>query len=177
MKHPTFGYVRTGDVIHAVHAHAIDHMPTGTAYQRFNRRAALLITKNVGTMTCAWVFCVLALMSLPAVLFAAGVIGKLGLITGTGFILVVSWLAQSFIQLVLLPAIMVGQNIQAEASDARAAKQFQDVEKLLDLMDTSTAGGLQEVMAKLSDMSARMRFHLGDGPPPGVEEGGHHLDG
>lgn len=152
MKHPTFGYIRTGDVIRAVHAHTIDHMPVGSAYQRFNRKAALFITQNVGTMTCTWIFCVIALFSLPASLFAAGIMPSWGFLTSAGLIVLVSWAAQSFIQLVLLPAIMVGQNIQSEASDARAAKSFQDVEKLLDLMDTSTAGGLESVMAILLEI-------------------------
>ena len=35
-------------------------------------------------------------------------------------IIIVSWVAQTFIQLVLLPVIIVGQNVQAAASDARA---------------------------------------------------------
>jgi hypothetical protein len=32
----------------------------------------------------------------------------------------VTWISQAFLQLVLLPIIIVGQNVQAEASDARA---------------------------------------------------------
>jgi hypothetical protein len=35
-------------------------------------------------------------------------------------IIIVAWIAQTFLQLVLLPIIIVGQNVQAAASDARA---------------------------------------------------------
>jgi hypothetical protein len=45
-------------------------------------------------------------------------------------IALVAWIAQTFIQLVLLPIIMVGQNVQSEAADARAAKTFEDVQVL-----------------------------------------------
>ena len=41
-------------------------------------------------------------------------------------IALVSWIAQTYIQLVLLSVIIVGQNIQSAASDARAAKTFED---------------------------------------------------
>jgi hypothetical protein len=65
----------------------------------------------------------------------------------------VSWISQSFIQLVLLPALMVGQNLQNEAADARAAKTFEDVEdarqcikQALDLLDIHTEGGLKVVL-------------------------------
>ena len=65
-----------------------------------------------------------------------------------------SWVAQTFLQLVLLSVIIVGQNVAGEASDARAAKTFDDAEAskagigtALDLLDTHTAGGLAEVLA------------------------------
>ncbi len=110
-----------------VHASVLDHMPTHNVYARFNKRLALLITNNVGTMTAFWLFCVIALLGLPAALVSANVIGPLGLISAAGFLILVQWVAQSFIQLVLLPALMVGQNLQNEASDARSAKTFADV--------------------------------------------------
>lgn len=160
MKHPHFGYVHAGDFVHAVHARAIDHMPTATAYQRFNRRAAIAITGRVGTMTCAWVFSVLSLCSLPAILSLFGPFKTAfptWLITAS-IIALVSWVTQSFIQLVLLPIIIVGQNIASEASDARAAKQFTDVEKILDALNLDTSGGLtaiKQAVDSLSDNLAR----------------------
>jgi hypothetical protein len=147
---PTHGYTKLGQ---AVHKRTVDHLPTRTGYQRFNKRLALVITQNIGTMTCFWIFCVISLSSLLAVLYAAHIIGTVGFLTANGFILCVSWISQNFIQLVLLPALMVGQNLQNEAADARAAKTFEDVEdakqcirEALDLLDVHTAGGLKVVL-------------------------------
>jgi len=74
----------------------------------FNTRIAVRITKTVGSMWCAYVFALLALISLPAALSTHDPI------------IIVAWIAQTFLQLVLLPIIIVGQNVQAAASDARA---------------------------------------------------------
>ena len=41
---------------------------------------------------------------------------------------------------------MVGQNVQSTAADARAAKTFEDTERILDRLNTQTAGGLKEVL-------------------------------
>lgn len=115
----------------------------------FNAKLALLITRSVGTMACAYVFSVLALVSLPAILIQAEVLTKGDVptfFTRPGLILVVAWIAQTFLQLVLLSIIMVGQSVQQSASDARAAKEFSDTETILDRLDTHTAGGLREVL-------------------------------
>lgn len=147
---PAHGYTSFGQ---AVHKRTVDHLPARTAYERFNKRLALVITQNIGTMTCFWLFCVISLSSLLAVMYAAHIIGAVGFLTASGFILMVSWISQSFIQLVLLPALMVGQNLQNEAADARAAKTFEDVEdarqcirRALDLLDIHTEGGLKVVL-------------------------------
>ncbi|TLU88433.1 MAG: DUF1003 domain-containing protein [Chlorobium sp.] len=59
-------------------------------------------------MWCAYIFAFLAFISLPAA------------INSHDPIIIVAWIAQTFLQLVLLPIIIVGQNVQAAASDARA---------------------------------------------------------
>ena len=64
-EHPVHGFTRLGQ---AVHKRTVDHLPTDSAYQRLNKSVAIALTKYVGTMTCFWVFCLLALFSLPAVL-------------------------------------------------------------------------------------------------------------
>jgi hypothetical protein len=115
----------------------------------FNAKLALLITRSVGTMACAYLFTVLALMSLPAILIQAEVLKKSDVptfFTKPGLILIVAWIAQTFLQLVLLSIIMVGQSVQSTASDARAAKEFTDTETILDRLDTHTAGGIREVL-------------------------------
>ncbi len=75
---------------------------------RINTRLAVGITRMVGSMWCAYAFALLALVSLPAA------------IGSHSAIVIVGWIAQTFLQLVLLPIIIVGQNVQAAASDARA---------------------------------------------------------
>ncbi len=78
------------------------------AIGRFNTKVAVAITKSVGSMWCAYAFALLALISLPSA------------IQSGNSIIIISWIAQTFLQLVLLPIIIVGQNVQAAASDARA---------------------------------------------------------
>jgi hypothetical protein len=99
----------------------------------FDAKLALIITRTVGTMACAYLFAGLALVSLPDAIKA-------------GRPAIISWIAQTFLQLVLLSIILVGQSVQSSASDARAAKEFTDTEMILDRLDTHTAGGLREVL-------------------------------
>ncbi len=80
---------------------------------RINTRVAVGITKLVGSMWCAYLFALLALISLPAA------------ISSHDPIIIVAWIAQTFLQLVLLPIIIVGQNVQAAVSDARAEGDHQ----------------------------------------------------
>ena len=114
------------------HLKTLDHHRDDTRYQRFNKKAASLITSKVGTMTCCWIFCLLALASLPAVLSAFSIFDHTfpNWMIKASIISLVAWVAQTFIQLTLLPALMVGQNLQNAASDARSAKTFDDVEEL-----------------------------------------------
>ena len=75
---------------------------------RFNAAVAVRITKIVGTMYCAYVFTLVALVALPAAIQQ-----------GSATVLV-NWLSSNFLQLVLLPIIIVGQNVISVAQDARA---------------------------------------------------------
>jgi hypothetical protein len=100
----------------------------------FNAKVALVITRSVGTMACAYVFAAIALISLPAAINSGQVI------------VIVAWIAQTFLQLVLLSIIMVGQAVQSAVSDARAAKEFADTETILDRLDLNTAGGIKDVL-------------------------------
>jgi hypothetical protein len=86
--------------------HALVH--GGSAIGRFNTWLALGITRRVGTMWVAYLFAAIALISLPAALASGEVI------------VIVSWIAQTFLQLVLLPIIIVGQNVIQALNDARA---------------------------------------------------------
>ena len=75
---------------------------------RLNAAVAVRITKSVGTMYCAYVFTLIALVALPAAI-------QQGSVT-----VIVNWLSSNFLQLVLLPIIIVGQNVISAAQDARA---------------------------------------------------------
>jgi len=86
---------------------------------RLNAKVGLFITMVVGTMWCAYLFGLLALVSLPAAVKTADKI------------IIISWIAQTFLQLVLLPIIIVGQNVQAAASDKRSQATYADAEAVL----------------------------------------------
>lgn len=87
-----------------------------------NGKIAVAITNVVGTMWCAYVFAAIALISLPSA-FRGGISP------------LIAWLAQTFLQLVLLSVIMVGQKVAAAASDKQALQTFRDAEALLKLQD------------------------------------------
>ena len=105
-----------------------------TKLNRFNTWLAVKICNGVGTMWCAYVFGVLALLSLPAILTQANIVSHNffpHFIISPGLILLVAWIAQTFLQLVLLSIIIVGQNVQAQASDKRAEQTYLDAEAVL----------------------------------------------
>jgi hypothetical protein len=124
----------------------------------FNAKLAVIITSGVGTMACAYLFTVIALISLPAILIQANVLTKKDVptfFTKPGLILLVSWVAQTFLQLVLLSIILVGQRVQSAASDARAIKEFEDTQIILDRLDTKTQGGLTEVLDAIKTLEKK----------------------
>ena len=102
----------------------------------FNAKLAVLITSGVGTMACAYLFALVTLARLPSAI-EGGLTGANGVIV---------WFAQTFLQLVLLSIILVGQRVQSAASDLRAQKEFADTETILDRLDTKTSGGLSDVL-------------------------------
>jgi hypothetical protein len=146
---PHWGFTRRGL---AVHARVIDHHPDGTAYQRFNKRVATLLTDNVGTMTCFWCFCLLCLLVLPAVLPPGYFPAFMQAMTSFRYELLMTWLLSTCFQLTLLPALMVGQNLQNAAADVRSAKTFEDTEQIADRLDMSTRGGLADLYEKLKEL-------------------------
>jgi hypothetical protein len=85
---------------------------------KFNDWLAVKITNIVGTMWCAYAFACLALISLPAALRG-------------GTATLIAWIAQTFLQLVLLSIIMVGQKVAAEKSDRQLEQTYTDAEALL----------------------------------------------
>jgi len=85
---------------------------------RFNSFLGEKITRGVGTMWCAYIFAIIAFISLPEAIHA----GKSALI---------AWIAQTFLQLVLLSIIIVGQKVEGAAADARSEQTYSDAEAIL----------------------------------------------
>lgn len=88
----------------------------------FNNRLAVIITNFVGTMWCAYAFALIALISLPDA-FKSGTSA------------LIAWIAQTFLQLVLLSIIMVGQKVASEKSDRQLEQTYLDAEALLQIND------------------------------------------
>jgi hypothetical protein len=84
-----------------------------------NGKIGLLITTLVGTMVCGYVFAIIALISLPSA------------ISSHNLTVIIAWISSNFLQLVLLPIIIVGQNLQAKASDKRAEDTYNDAAAVL----------------------------------------------
>jgi hypothetical protein len=94
-------------------------LPHGNSPARFNSWLAVKVTTGVGTMWCAYAFAALALVSLPAA------------IRSHSAVTLVSWVSQTFLQLVLLSVIIVGQNVLASAADKRSEATYSDADAIL----------------------------------------------
>ena len=117
----------------------------------FNGRIGVFITTVVGTMWAAYIFTVLALISLP------------GAISTGNTVIIVGWIAQTFLQLVLLPIIIVGQNVQSAAADKRSEQTYSDAEAILHEC-LQLQAHLQAQDQVLEDLVAR--FEKLSGPQP-----------
>ena len=113
--------------MHIPHPHLERRRAEGAAvttdeHVGFNGWLAVQITRIVGSMWCAYAFAAVALISLPQAVH-------------DGVYALVSWVSQTFLQLVLLSVIMVGQRVLAQASDKQALQTFRDAEAILELTD------------------------------------------
>jgi hypothetical protein len=106
-----------------------------------NAKIAVFLTNIVGSMWCAYVFAGIALIGLPPALRPGG----------EG---IIAWIAQTFLQLVLLSVIMVGQNVQSVASDVRSQHTYDDTLLILDRLDVHTDGGLKDLADRLDGLEA-----------------------
>lgn len=90
---------------------------------KLNYWIAVKITKGVGTMWCAYAFLLIDLLMLPPVI-------------KSGSIMVwVTYIAQTVLQLVLLPIIMVGQNVIQSQNEAKADTDHHTLTYLATLQD------------------------------------------
>ena len=68
---------------------------------------------------------------------------------------IIAWIAQTFLQLVLLSVIMVGQNVQSQASDLRSQHTYDDAVLILDRLDIHTEGGLKDLADRIDALEGR----------------------
>lgn len=121
-----------------------------------NGRLGLAVTGAVGTMWCAYVFAALALVALPQAL-------------GGGVLTFVQWLSQTFIQLVMLSVIMVGQNISGRAADRRSEMTYRDADAILhetiqlQAHLTEQDAALNALLAKVAALEAALAGRGGAG--------------
>jgi hypothetical protein len=109
--------------------------PLAKRESRFNDWLAVRITKIVGTMWCAYAFACLALISLPEAIRG-------------GTATLIAWIAQTFLQLVLLSIIMVGQNVASAKSDRQLEQTYRDAEELLKVSD-----GIQSLLTQNMELT------------------------
>lgn len=98
-------------------------------------KIALSITKGVGSMYCAYLFAIIALISLPDAIH-------------TGKAAIISWIAQTFLQLVLLSIIMVGQNVSSKHSELRADADYE--------LNIKSEKEIEEIKQMLADIKNKL---------------------
>ena len=108
--------------------------------QGFNTRLAVWLTRNVGTMACAYLFAVI------------GIAGLIGAFTNnTTLVLIFGSISSYFLQLVLLPVILVGGNVlnrhqelQTEETFQTSQHSFHDIEQIMQHLTAQDAELLKQ---------------------------------
>ncbi len=137
---------------HTPHPQIARHKEQGVFTTRkehsgFNGWLAVKITDGVATMWCAYAFAILALISLPEAIKA-------------GTAALIAWIAQTFLQLVLLSIIMVGQKVAARASDKQAEQTYKDAEALLEI-----SNDVHKLLKINNDLTSQIHGILDKGRP------------
>jgi hypothetical protein len=117
--------------------------------RRFNRMLAEKISAAVSTMWCAYLFAAIALISLPAAIKSGDPL------------IIVAWIAQTFLQLVLLSIIMVGQEAQANAIAQKISETHTASLAEFELAKDSQVTAKQE-LAELKTIAAEIHRILRD---------------
>ena len=149
VRHPRAEELREGAPVKVADMRPVHHE---NIFVRFNAKFGLKITLVVGTMWMAYIFTIIALFALPSAIKQ-----------GTYFVVV--WLSSSFLQLVLLPIIIVGQNIQAAAADKRAEDTYKDAEAVLKEAEEIQKHLLAQDKA-ISDIVTRLEAMMPPAPAP-----------
>jgi hypothetical protein len=104
----------------------------------FSNKFAVWIATHVGSMYCFYLFNLLAFLSAKAAFETHNLVP------------IVNWVSSNWIQLVLLPAIMVAQNVAQQASDAKAEADHVTLTYLANLQD--------EQMSELKNQTEILQF-------------------
>jgi hypothetical protein len=114
---------------------------------KFNYWLAVKITNSVGTMWCAYLFLILDMFMLPPVIKANSVM------------VWVTYLAQTVLQLILLPIIMVGQNVIQSQNEAKADTDHRTLTYLATLQDEQMKElkTQTEILLKLEELQNNAR--------------------
>src|SRR5579883_520077 len=111
------------------------------AAEGINTKIAITLTNSVGTMWTAYIFAIIAVIGLFGILQLFNPIVAL----------LVAWVSQTFIQLTLLPVIMVGQNVLGRKAELQADEQFRTT--------MSTYHDIEEIMKHLAAQDAELLRH------------------
>ncbi|HBP63230.1 MAG TPA: hypothetical protein DD730_02925 [Desulfosporosinus sp.] len=112
---------------------------------KFNYQLAVKITNGVGTMWCAYAFLLIDLMMLPPV------------IKSNNVMVWVTYIAQTVLQLVLLPIIMVGQNVIQAQNESKAETDHNTLTYLATLQDEQMKEMKNQtaILVKLEELSSK----------------------
>jgi hypothetical protein len=105
------------------HPHVINPKDLIKRENNFNNKFAVWIATHVGSMYCFYLFNVIAFLSAKAAFETHNLVP------------IVNWVSSNWIQLILLPAIMVAQNVAQQATDAKAQADHVTLTYLANLQD------------------------------------------
>lgn len=104
----------------------------------FNDKFAIWIATHVGSMYCFYLFNVIAFLSAESAFRTHDLVP------------IINWISSNWIQLILLPAIMVAQNVAQRATDAKSEVDHVTLTYLANLQD--------EQMVELKNQSQILEF-------------------
>ena len=104
----------------------------------FNNTLAVWIGTHVGSMYCFYLFNVIAFLSFKSAIDTHNLVP------------IINWVSSNWIQLILLPAIMVAQNVAQEATNAKSEADHMTLTYLANLQD--------EQMVELKNQSKILEF-------------------
>ncbi len=105
------------------HPHVINPKSLIQRENNFNDKFAVWIATHVGSMYCFYLFNVIALLSAKSAFMTHDLVP------------IVNWISSNWIQLILLPAIMVAQNVAQKATDAKSLSDHETLTYLANLQD------------------------------------------